>query len=293
MPVLDDKIKFWCGQCNKWLTEAGEHKDHKPLRRVGIDGDGMFWWVYGEFGTHKTRFAITFPPPIEFYDVDLGTRSIVNETRELGDQIHMVHYDPEDPDTHRQLVEAVGNFHPEKFASLILDSGDSLERAAMTRSMEASHHDFMELNDWNPSGERFGQVIRQLKWYALAYGVQVLVTSNEDIDKEYIKGAFVKEGKSLVAQEPISIKGLPSLSGKWAKKSARLPDIILHSRYLNGSPVFCARRESVGGGGANWETKDRTGKLENTLIQYNGKPYANGYLPPHWPTLWKCIKGGA
>ena len=309
MSVLPDNITHWCGQCNKHLvveptpetlrallasglTGVGalaEHLEHKPLRRVGIDGDGLFWWTYGEFGTHKTRFAITFPKPMDFHDVDLGARSIMTEVRAAGDQVQMTHYDPEDPSSYEKLAVAIGNFDPRRFTSLIIDSGDSLERAAMTRAMQLSDHAFMELPDWIPSGERFGKVARQLKWYTLAYGVQVLVTSNEDIDKEYGKGAFVKEGKGLVAQDPIAIKGLPSLAGKWAKKACRLPDVIARSRYLNNEPVLVVRREAIGFGGAYWETKDRTGKLEHANLQWNGKQYANGFLPPHWPTLWEAI----
>jgi hypothetical protein len=93
----------------------------------------------------------------------------------------------------------------------------------------------------------------------------------------------VKEGKSLVQQEPIAIKGLPSLAGKWAKKSCRLPDIILRSRYVNGKPTLVARREPITGN-AYWEVKDRTGKLEN---------YQNGFCPPDWPVLWRVIQGGS
>lgn len=293
--MLAPDITNWCGQCDKHLkqSELAPHTSHSPLRRVGLGGNGLFWWVYGDVGLRKTRFAVTLPPPIRFIDTDLGTRSIENEVLQLGERIHLTHHDPENSNTHEELVAAVGNFNPAKFESLVIDSADGLERAAMVRTLQLASHETMEMWDWNPSGERFGKVIRQLKWYAEGYGIQVLVISNEDIDKEYLKGAFIKQGNSLVQQEPIGIKGLPSLAGKWAKKSSRLPDIILHARWVSSRPALVANRENIpNAGGAVWEVKDRTGRLEKLPpCSWEGSQYGNGICPPDFPILWKAIKG--
>ena len=299
MPVLPDGITFYCLEHRLHLATEDLLKQaqrdsttkvdllsahitcHK--RQVGFDGDGITWWIYGEFGTHKTRFIRTFPHPIRLLDFDLGTRSIQDDIAKGG--IDVIHFDSEDPSTYERGLEHIANFDFNKYATLAVDSAAELEKSCIAKAKDVSNHEFIELSDWNPAGERFGKAIRQLRWYAIAYGVQVIITSNEEIDKEYAKGgAYIKDGGKLVAQEPTSIKGLPDLAGKWSKKAARLVDLIGHSRVVNSEPFIVFRREAIGGGGAFWEVKDRTGKLEK---------FRGGLCPPDWATLWKEIKNGA
>jgi hypothetical protein len=305
MLVLPDEVTHWCGQHDTHLAQTEtelkallpklavtmrlgllkEHESHSPLRRVGLEGDGASWWIYGEFGTHKTRFISTFPKPLQIEDLDLGLRSIVEEVKKGG--IDVTHYDSDDPQAYDRVLESVANFDKAKYRALAVDSASELEKSTLAKAKSVRGGELIELPDWNPSGERFGILIRRLRWLAIAYGVQCIVTSNEDIDREYAKGsAFVKDGQKLVMQEPTSIKGLPDLAGKWAKKCCRLFDLIGHSRIVGGArpyPVISFVRESIGGGGAHWEVKDRTGKLEK---------YKNGLCPPDWNELWGVIKGG-
>jgi len=295
MRTLPDNIHWWCGACGKHLETNQGHEEHRPLRRVGLGGDGLFWLVFGEYGTWKTRFAGTFPSPLRIEDFDLGTLSIQQEILKLGPRCKVQHYDPEDPETFEAAEKSILSFDP-RWRSLIIDSASGLERACASKAKAVSGHELMELSDWNPAGERFGKLMRVLQWYSLAFGCQILVTAHEELDREYTKGAYVAgPGGKLQAAEPTSIKGLPDLTGKWARRAGRLPDVILRSRVLNGAPTLVAIRETVGGGGAYWEVKDRTGTLESlaptTWGGGQGRPwnYGAGYCPPFWPYLWQEI----
>jgi hypothetical protein len=303
MQTLPSEFTSWCGQCNTHLALTpellkkgapqstgkiglyAEHSSHTPLRQVGLNGDGLFWWIYGEFGTHKTRFIRTFPKPIRIEDTDLGTRSIKEDIDKGG--IDVLYWDSDNEETYAKVLEDIANFKPAAYRTLAIDSGSELEKCCLAKSRGVSGHEFTELSDWNPGGERFGKLVRTLRWYSLAYGTQVIITSNEEVDKEYPKGgAYIMSGGKLVAQEPTSLKGLPDLAGKWAKKSARLVDVIGHARMINNQPALCFIRESIGGGGAFWEVKDRTGKLDH------GKgDLGLGIYSPDWNKLWEVIKG--
>jgi len=92
--------------------------DYNALAELAKQQTPMLWspayiWIlYGSFGIGKTRFSLTVPRPVKFFDLDRGTKSIENEVRELqkkegADSFKIESYDVEDVKDYSRFISDI------------------------------------------------------------------------------------------------------------------------------------------------------------------------------------------
>lgn len=170
-----------------------------------------------------------------------------------------------------------------KYATVAIDSAGELARLYFSKDMDKSSADtekIRQMNNYPGATERMNMLVRALKSKRDS-GIEIVFTAHEDIEKIYAKGGGMA-AKGQPPPEPIGVKGWPDIPGKRAPDEfCRACDNVLHVRYLNGSPIWVARRETIGTGNEYWEVKDR----------FNGRELgASGLLPASYSEIATLAK---
>lgn len=168
-----------------------------------------------------------------------------------------------------------------KYGTIAIDSAGELARLFFSKKM-GKHSGDLEtiraMQHYPDATERMNILVRSLK-EKRDKGSEIVITAHEDIEKIYAKGgAMASPGQP--PPEPLAVKGWPDIPGKRAPDEfCRAADNVLRVRYLNGKPVWIAKREAIGTGAEYWEVKDR----------FNGKNVKEGFLPPDYQELKKAV----
>ena len=169
-----------------------------------------------------------------------------------------------------------------KYKTLAIDSGGEWGRLTFSFDMKKHAKDYANsgsekiraVNNYQGATERINMVARRLKDFKDA-GIEVVILTHEQIEKVYAKGGMITP-KGQAPQEPIAVKGWPDFPGAQCPSEVmRAADNVFRVRRLSGKPTWVAKAESLGGGGDEWEVKDR----------FNAGAIQNGYLPPSYSEL--------
>lgn len=171
-----------------------------------------------------------------------------------------------------------------KYKTVAFDSVGELARLYFSKDM-GKHADksgmevIRGMQNYNGTTERLNMLVRRCK-NLRDQGTEVVFLAHEQIERIYAKGGMMTK-KGEQPQEPIAIKGLPEMPGKQTPEEfSRAADNVFRMRWQNGTPVWIARREPIGGGGDFWEVKSRFDALK---IQ-------NGFLPASYPALLEAAQ---
>lgn len=179
-----------------------------------------------------------------------------------GPYVDVIQFDNMKADSHDAFVATVATFDSDYYNSISVDSLQELSISTQTYAKVkggSSASDLMELKWWAGAQERAQIILRKLRNYRDA-GVLVYLIGAEDISKDYVKNPREKSADER-SQEPYNIRGTIDTPGKLSNAIAHLPDILVHARMLNGGVVWVAEPESLPGGYAYWDAKDRYGRL--------------------------------
>lgn len=165
-----------------------------------------------------------------------------------------------------------------KFKTVAIDSGGEWARLTFSFDMKKHAGDYAgdkekirAVNNYPGATERINMVVRRLKDFRSA-GMEVVILAHEQLEKVYAKGGAITP-KGSVPQEPIAVKGWPDFPGSTCPQEVmRACDNVFRVRNINNKPVWVAIPQSVGGGGDDWEVKDR----------FNARAISNGMLPPDY-----------
>lgn len=172
---------------------------------------------------------------------------------------------------------------PTKYKTLAIDSGSEWARLTFSFDMKKHKKDYGADSEkirgpFNYPGatERINMTVRRLKDFRDA-GMEIVIIAHDQIEKVYAKGGMITT-KGQTPQEPIAVKGWPDFPGSTCPQEVmRACDNVFHVRRLSDNPVWVAKPEPVGGGGNEWEVKDR----------FNAPLIQNGYLPPSYAEVAK------
>lgn len=173
-----------------------------------------------------------------------------------------------------------------KFNTIAIDSGAEWARLTFSYDMKKHAGDYAislekirAVNNYPGATERINMVVRRLKDFR-DKGIEIVLITHEQLEKVYAKGGMITQ-KGSVPQEPIAVKGWPDFPGSTCPQEVmRACDNVFRVKRVNGKPQWIARPESVGGGGDDWEVKDR----------FNALVLQNGYLPANWAELSALAK---
>lgn len=264
--------------------------------------------VYGGPGLRKTFGVHTLPPPILLCDTEGGTSSLspwirkrrfydqsswttfspedrqkafdmlseanrkwleANTRITPGPYIDVVQFDPTLPGSWDYQVKTIADFDPSSYNSLAVDSLQefSVETQTYSKSKKGVNVDEpMEVNYWASAQERAKIQLRKLKNLRNS-GVFIYMTCSEMIDKEYVTDPREK-GKGAQVELPYSIKGTANLPGQLAPSIQHFTDVMLRARKMGNDVVWMSEPEALPSG-AQWEAKDRTGRLEGKFQSPN------------------------
>lgn len=177
--------------------------------------------------------------------------------------IDTIHFDNTRHKAWEEFTEVVGNFDHSYYNSLSLDSLQEFSVAAQTFTKGPEGFDRL-MNEisfgWVGVQERSFQKLRRIRNYR-DMGVFVYLTAAEDIAKDYIRNPMERRAAGEPAPEAYSVKGTVQLPGQLAEGLVHLPDILCHTKLLNGAVTWVTEPEMLPGGGAHWDAKDRFGRL--------------------------------
>lgn len=194
--------------------------------------------------------------------------------------IDVVWYDNLDQGSYTQFVADIGNFNTEAYNSFALDSlmefnfdvqtflkpqGMALESLGLGKT------------DWGGIQERCGIQLRKLKNYRDS-GICIYMTGQELIDKDYVTDPRGKKAGAAMP-EPYSVKGTVAVPGQLVNLVQHITDLMFHARFMSGNPVWVTQNEPLTSGDANWEAKDRWGRMTEK------------YIKPNMRTVMKMIYG--
>lgn len=169
-----------------------------------------------------------------------------------------------------------------KYATIAFDSASELARLHFSEAMGKHGKDtnkIRAMNDYPRTTEKLNMFIRRMKDFRKA-GAEIVFTAHEDLQKVYAKGGAMAP-KGQPPPEPIAVKGWPDMPGnRTPDEMCRAADNVLRVRYVNGKAVWIANREPIGGGGNNWEVKDR----------FNAPAITAGILPPSYSEVARLAK---
>ncbi len=178
--------------------------------------------------------------------------------------VDVIHFDNTRYDSYQEMVEVIGNFDHTYYNSLSLDSLH--EYAVETQTFAKGKDGFMKLmNDvafsWVGAQERAFQGLRRLRNYR-DNGVFIYLVGSEDIAKDYVKNPMEKRDKGETVPEAYSVRGTVLAPGALANGISHIPDVLCHTKLVNGAIVWVTEPEMLPGGGAHWDAKDRFGRLK-------------------------------
>jgi hypothetical protein len=169
-----------------------------------------------------------------------------------------------------------------KYKTIVVDSASEWARLTFAKDMGkiAGNLDKIRaVNNYPGATERINMVVRRMKNFR-DHGAEIVITAHEQLEKVYAKGGMIA-AKGQTPQEPVAVKGWPDLPGtRCPDEVARACDNVFRVKRINRNPTWVAIPESVGGGGDNWEVKDR----------FNAPAIKNGYLPPSYEEIAKLAK---
>lgn len=262
--------------------------------------------VYGGAGLKKTLAKHTLPGPILDFDFEGGNVSLMpwmrrrrkwnekdwtdisQETREAAlscihpdkrsttikasGLIDSIWFDNMDPGSYSQFVMLLGNFDESKYNSLSLDSLAELSFDVQTfsKGVSGANDAISTPGLWSPIQERTAIALRRIRNYR-DRGVFIYFTGQETIDKDYVNDPRGTKSGQL-PPEPFSVKGSVDIPGKMVNVVQHVTDLMFHTKDLNGNAVWVTKPEPITGGAANWETKDRTGRVKEKYIHPNFRP---------------------
>lgn len=170
-----------------------------------------------------------------------------------------------------------------KFRTIAIDSGSEWARLTFSYDMRKHSDGFLmgkeqirAVSNYPGATERINMVVRRFKDYRNR-GINIVILAHEQLEKIYARGGMIA-AKGQAPQEPIAVKGLPDFPGASCPQEVmRACDNAFRMRRVNGKEQWIARPEPVGGGGDDWEVKDR----------FNARTISNGLLPASWEELEK------
>lgn len=173
-----------------------------------------------------------------------------------------------------------------KFKTLAIDSASEWARLTFSFDMKKHAGDYAAdkekiraVNNYPGATERINMVVRRLKDFRDS-GMEIVIIAHEQIEKIYAKGGAITP-KGGTPQEPIAVKGWPDLPGSTCPQEVmRACDNVFRVRLINGTPCWIAIPQSVGGGGDDWEVKDR----------FNARVIRNGLLPADFREIAKLAQ---
>lgn len=261
------------------------------------DTRALGFCIYGPSGLRKTLGIHTLPPPILMIDFEGGTSSLMpwiarrrnwnskewtsftQEDRvnylsrvppavqslsairiQPGPLIDVVWFDPMDVASYDYLVQVVAEIDTKYYSTVAVDSLQEFSADIQTFSKGAGkqHLTMTDTGAWGPAQERAAILLRRLRSLR-EKGIFQYFTCSEQIDKDYVVDP--RNQKQGAREEPFSIKGTANVPGKLTSQLQHFCDIMMHARFMGPNPVWVAKAEPIGGSGASWEAKDRTGRL--------------------------------
>lgn len=290
------------------------------------DGRALGILPYGGPGLRKSLAIHTLPPPILMFDFEGGAiplkpwlRSRVNwdgtkrivftqeERQEAWDAvgeanrllsrvavpplglIDVVWFDPLEYKSYDVLFERVSAFPLTSYNSCAIDSLQEFSAETQTYSKGESEErqklTMAEAGAWAGAQERAMIMLRKLRSYR-DRGLFLYMTCSELIDKDYVTDP--RNQAKGAKEEPYSVKGTANLPGKLPGFIQHVTDLMLHCRMMGPNPVWVAKSEPIGAGGAYWEAKDRTGRVTE---EYNPPSVAKLLDQIYGEELRKAIYG--
>lgn len=164
-------------------------------------------------------------------------------------------------ESYDELVTEVGNFEYQKYNSYALDPLYEMSQVTQSYSKGAGNEFTpMHLKLWGSAQERMAIALRRIRSMR-DRGIFIYLTAGEDVDKDYaIDPRALPPGAT--PDQPFAIKGTIAVPGKLVGAVGHLTDIMLRARRMNGKIIWVAGMETLPGGTAPWETKDRFGRLD-------------------------------
>lgn len=271
--------------------------------------------AYGGAGLRKSYVKHTLPGPILDFDFEGGNVSLIpwlRRQRKWNEKewsivtqaereaayatipsdkqgttikpqglIDSIWYNNMDRASYHQFVGDLGVFDTTKYNSLSLDSlaEFSFDVVTSTKGHGLEAEAYAEgATPWNNIQERTAIQLRRMRNYRDS-GVFIYMTGTEQIDKDYVKDPRSKKPGEQ-APEPFSVKGTVNVPGKMVAAVQHVTDLMFHCRMLNMQPVWVTKPEAItSGSDANWEAKDRTGRIKDI------------YMVPNFRTVFKQIYG--
>jgi hypothetical protein len=177
--------------------------------------------------------------------------------------LDIISFDNTTVQAYEDFIEIVGNFDYTYYNSLGLDSLHEYSGQTQTRA-KGPGNELRTMNDvswsWVRAQEIATTYLRKLRNYR-DYGVLLYMTGAEGVSKDYVNNPMSK-AKGEAPPEPYSVMGTVELPGRLAEALVHIPDILVHTRLLNGQVVWVTEPEALPGGGAYWDAKDRWGRLD-------------------------------
>lgn len=168
-----------------------------------------------------------------------------------------------------------------KYRTVAIDAGNELARLMFAHHLNKHASDtekMVEFYDYRPIMQKMAMITRRMKDFK-ARGIEVVVITNEIIQKVYPKGKFKQGGGP--PPDPISVSGVPDFPGeKGPGDVAKVFDNVFRMTVHGGKEVWVCKRHSIGPGCGNWEVGERAGLI--TLNQ--------GILPPSYEAISKVAE---
>ncbi len=182
-----------------------------------------------------------------------------------GPLVDTIYFDSLNPESWSVFTEHVINLKVTEYCSLALDS---LQESTLTvqtyvkKQSGMSSYAPMHVSLWTPSQHRANIMFHKLKNYK-DDGLFIYFTCSEAVDKDYVTDPR-NTASGAVPEQPYSVKGTPNLPGQLVGAVQHVTDVMCHARSMNGKVQWISEPEPFSGGStANWEAKDRTGRLRS------------------------------
>lgn len=187
--------------------------------------------------------------------------TIAKSTIKPGPYVDIIRYDINKVASWTEFKGNLGNMDYSAYSSMVIDSLQ--EMSWETRTVAKGPNQEKMMTDvpfgWVRAQELAQMALRNLG-ACRKEGVYVYLIGAETIAKDYVKSPMSKE-KGEQTQEPYSIKGTVDLPGQLASSIGHGPDVLMHAKLMNNSPIWVATPEMLPGGTAWWDAKDRYGRL--------------------------------
>jgi hypothetical protein len=197
-----------------------------------------------------------------------------------GPYIDVIWWDNMDVAAYGSWVLSLANFPLQTYSSYACDSLQEHTGAIKTMSKGVGKEmEAMPTSLWNGIQDRSVAALRAMR-NLREQGVFIYLTCSEAIDKDYVTDPrSKKQGEQVEA--PYAVKGNVHVSGQVVQAVQHTTDIQLHARSVTdfsvggASIIWDAVPTPIGGSGAMWEAKDRTGRIKNSRCPTNWRSIFN------------------